>query len=264
MEARGLRRALIQARIKQRYKNVAALATVLGVDRSTVGRWLDPGVPTFPRDERTFMRLAAALDMDPVLLWDYDETSFPGLCDRVLRAFSSQTWSGFLESLAFLRRYVVPRTAWPPHEVADLYTGKAWHEFRFCHAPRLGCDFYAKLTISAQGPMDQVWHFAFRDAGTLRSPFWWHYGFVWKSSNALRLFAFHGTTMQVPCQPDSAVVCIETWFGRGAAEFCVASLHPFEAMLADVLPDGTPSVRFGFAGELRGGDAPDSQRSDTL
>jgi hypothetical protein len=75
-----------------------------------------------------------------------------------------------------------------------------------------------------------------------------HYGFVWKNGPELSVFAFNGLSRTVACPAERVPIAIETWFGLGAAEFRIASLHPFEAVGPQTAQSERPTVRFGFVG----------------
>jgi hypothetical protein len=42
---------------------------------------------------------------------------------------------------------------------------------------------------------------------------------------------------------------VQTWLGRGASAFRVASLHPFTLTMTRASVDGIPRVRFAIPGE---------------
>jgi len=45
-------------------------------------------------------------------------------------------------------------------------------------------------------------------------------------------------------EPGKSVLHVETWFGEGAAEFSVISLHGFELKMVETIPPGNARVRF--------------------
>lgn len=245
----GLRLSLIRSVMQSRDWSDAALADHMHVNRSTVHRWLKTEKPKRPRTEEECLRLAAALDIDPVLLLDFDVDSFPSVCSDVAEALGAGKWEGPLHVIRFVGRFVVPATSWPPKDIASRYPIKSWQLFEFAHDPRVQRDYYAPIVIHGRSSRYQVWHFAYRDKGLLSASPWRHYGFVWWHEDRLELYTFHGFAMAATTPADDDSIVVETWFGRGAAEFRVASLHTFEADRVPKRFNDVPRVRFGFAGE---------------
>jgi transcriptional regulator with XRE-family HTH domain len=241
--------SLIRSTMQSRGLKEAILARELGIDPSTVNRWLKGDGARFTGNAEQFVALGAVLDIDPILLLEYDTVSFPSVCDHVLRILGTRDWNRSIRALRLLERFVIPSTAWPPEDIASCYSAKTWRLFELSHDPKVKRDCYAPVVIHGRGSMCQVWHFAYRDKGLLGTSPWRHYGFVWWHRNRLELYTFHGFTMVAAESADGDSVIVETWFGRGAAEFRVASLHPFQAKLETERSSQTPWVRFCFAGE---------------
>jgi hypothetical protein len=73
---------------------------------------------------------------------------------------------------------------------------------------------------------------------------WWRpYGFVEIAEGIIRLFDYAGLTQTTKLDGQRRFF-VETWFGEGAADFRVASLHGFTLNI--VAQGGKPSVRFGL------------------
>ena len=71
---------------------------------------------------------------------------------------------------------------------------------------------------------------------------WRPYGFVLREGGRIALFQVRGATAFSEIRPDAGAFVVETWFGPGAADFRVASLHAFD--LALDAESSLPSVRF--------------------
>lgn len=220
-----------------------------GLDRSTLTRWRKHG--KLPNDPLRFLRLAQALDLDPLLLFDLDETTFAETCIRVAKLLVTRRLAAALGSLAFIEGFwQAAGGEWPPRELRSSSGTVAyrWHLQQFRHEGQLGTgaagrNFYASIPLRGprverrSGP--QVWHFAFRDA--LPMSLWIQYGAVALVGDVLELYAFAGRHRRVAAP---GPIAAETWFGEGDAEFRIASLHPFTADVIRDPPAGHAAVRF--------------------
>lgn len=220
-----------------------------GLDRSTLTRWRKHG--KLPNDPLRFLRLAQALDMDPLLLFALEEATFSETCFRVGKLLFSGRIAAALGSLAFIEGFWQAAGAeWPPHELKSSSGALAYrwhvrdlrHEGQFGPGPA-GRNFYASIALDGgrveRRNAPQVWHFAYRDC--LPWSLWRQYGAVALVGDTLELYAFTGLSQRVPAP---GPIAAETWFGEGDAEFRVASLHAFEAdVTREPLPDRA-SVRF--------------------
>jgi hypothetical protein len=249
-----LRKDLIRRKVKERFNgNLTALAAHLNYDRSTVHRWLEGRLP---RDQQGLLALAVALDIDPFALWDVSLDEFSGFIGKVARAVAIQGLSRFEPTLSFVRDFLVPEANWPPPAVAGYYR-RQWVRYEFAHRPsRRLRNHYAAVVLAAESPGafadPQVWHFAYRDVGGRGQDFWHQYGLVIRLSSGVILYNFAGLTDSARARPETVV---ETWFGEGAADFCVASLHPFRGRLDDSARvdskiDRSDAVCFSFPGAV--------------
>ncbi len=80
----------------------------------------------------------------------------------------------------------------------------------------------------------------------MRRAGWRPYGFVEALGSTIRLFNFSGLVDVAERLPAVRVVFVETWFGEGAAEFRVASLHKFALSIRSGSPALTGQVRFAL------------------
>lgn len=210
------------------------------LDRTTLWRWMQKGL--LPNDPTQLLRLAHALDLDPVLLFDLEKDLFPQLCGRIISLVRQRSWSSFLPSISFVENLVLPSAKWPPAQLSPDYPCQ-WHTSTFVHRPEEGAHYYAALVISPCSlalPRAQAWHFAYRNLPGERPFIPW--GLVCAVEDRLELYNYDGTIKYSILSNERFVV--ETWFGGGAAEFCVASLHPFSLTVERQVPEGLPSLRF--------------------
>jgi hypothetical protein len=140
---------------------------------------------------------------------------------------------------------VNPSDIWPPPSFATEYYDRTWFIERFLHDASK-TNFYQKISLlpdRSRFDLPQIWHFAFRNL-LLRTPPWSPYGFVEIVKESVGLYRFSGTSEHVNVVPDSRGFHVETWFGDGEAEFCIASLHPFQMWLVDQTETSISTVRF--------------------
>jgi hypothetical protein len=241
----------VTARIDQRFGgNLAAVSRSWPVGnpphRSTIQRWLRQD--TLTRSAHELVAFSAALDLDPFALWGVSPATFPQLCARLVKASKKKSWADILPALSFLVPFVGPTPEWPPMELARTYFHRDWVMYNFDHPARDRRNYFAAVSIEPKGghesAIDQVWHFAWRDA--IDHALWRPYGFVRLTGAELRLFSFNGLTASTGVEGTSAPFVVETWFGEGAAAFCVASLHGFELKVNGGGGGSLPTVRFGF------------------
>ncbi len=247
-----LRRELITRKVAEAFGgSVAALAASWPVDpvphRSTVLRWLTAG--TFPKSARQFLALAGAIDVDPFSLWTFRISAFDVLCARIIRVARQRRWSRLHPALSFLDRFIGPTAQWPPVEIAEDYFGRPWCIAEFEHPAQIDRNYYGHILIESPRAHDfsdpQVWHFAYRDSG-VRSAAWRPYGFVQRMGAELSLFNFSGLTDRAEIGVATRQFRVETWFGEGAAQFRVASLHEYRLAIEVAATPGIPRVRFAL------------------
>lgn len=231
----------IRARVAERFAgNGARLASALGLHRSTVSRWLSPSARVNPRDGAAAIALAAALDVDPFLLWRVRDEAYPGVCARVRDARWRNEWGGEAPAFSFLSRFFGPtaRDAWPPAEVSAVY-GRGWTVRSFAHRPSGPCGRYAARTVRAPVARPQVWHVTSVASDGLLPPAVDHLGFVSWSGGVLSMHHYNGQIIRHE-GVEAPVFSLELWFGSRACDFSLASLHDFE--LDEVRVE--PAVRF--------------------
>ena len=247
-----LRRELISRKVAEAFGgSPAAVAASWPIDpvphRSTVLRWLTAG--TFPRSARQFLALAGALDVDPFSLWSFRASTFDLLCARIIGVARQRRWSRLHPALSFVDRFLGPTAQWPPVDIAEDYFERPWHIADFEHPARINRNYYGRILIESPRAHDfsdpQVWYFAHRDTG-VRNASWHPYGFVQRMGVELSLFNFSGLTDRAEMVAAPRRFCVETWFGEGAAQFRVASLHDYRLEIAVAANPGVPSVRFAL------------------
>lgn len=206
-------------------------------------RWLRGEV--LPGSKERLLCLAGALDLDPCALWNFDPSTFPALCDGILAVARGGRWHHWKPAFGFLHQLVRPSVNWPPLGIAKEYFGRSWVIEEREYAPKEHRDLFQPFLIEAAGDpsgTNQIWHFAWRPRTGAR---WQPYGFVQLMDLTARLFAFSGATASEVLPPGSRRrFCVETWLGRGPAQFRIASLHPFTLTSPATSDNCAARVRF--------------------
>jgi hypothetical protein len=198
---------------------------------------------TFPRSRDELFGLAGALDVDPLALLSLSSNlSWPELCDAVISYNWDPELAPAVQRYWFLRDLILPDREWPSAHVADDYFGRHWNRFEREHRATVRRNYYAAFVIEPDpGAKFQVWHFAWRKN---RAALWISYGFVRLEDDLIRICGFDGSEATAAISA-SERFSVETWFGRDAAEFCVASLHGLTCSPeGDAEFGGVPVVRF--------------------
>ena len=137
-----------------------------------------------------------------------------------------------------------PGPYYPNAEVAERYYGRSWHTFVFEHEPDAVESVYAAVGMTADGasPIPRAYHFAYRRANSL-DRMWRPYGTVVRFASKTILASESGDYQEDTTDRSLPETVAETYFGDGAAEFTVASLHPFSGSVT--APSGEHgAVRF--------------------
>ena len=229
---------LVQARIAQRFRTVPNLVEAwrdrveAGDQRKgkaaslkTVYRWLQEAA--MPSKPDAVFGLAAALDIDPVTLFDIRNDAFPELYARERRLF--QMGATYHTPLSPFRALYLTSAEWPGNDVANTYYGRLWQHRHFLHDPATASNVYAAFYLEAS-MKDQsrpvAYHFAYRRTGDPEEP-WRPYGTVIGYDGEVLLFSDRADRQWMSDSRSPAMVVAETYFGAGSAEFRVASLHGF-------------------------------------
>lgn len=256
-----LRQDLIQRVIERDFEgNTSAFGRSLELEdlphRKTIFRWArqQEGLPKGPD---RMLALAQALDVDPFLLLEIDMETMLQCCAA---AAWNLTWGSVHKALAFLNGLLsLTPEDWPPPELAEGFDG-SWYRHDFVHDPSQGRNFFKptliqpELFYAGDGRIEaardpQAWYLAFRDislkTGQIEPKSWWKpFGMLRLEQGAIHLLQFNGLVDSRELTLPACAFAFETYFGQGAAEFRIASLHPFEALEAD--DPQIPTVRFGF------------------
>lgn len=261
-----LRQDLIKRVIARDFEgNTSAFGRSLELEdlphRKTIFRWArqQEGLPKSP--ER-MLALAQALDVDPFLLLEIDHEVLLRCCAA---ASWNLTWGSVHKAMAFLNGLLSLSPAdWPPPDLATWFDGD-WYLQDFVHNPNdeTGRNFFKPfgilpdLVYGGDGAIEairdpQAWYLAYRDislkTGLVEPKSWWKpFGMLRLEQQQIHLLHFNGLTDDKALLHPDGRFAFETFFGQGAAEFRVASLHPFE--LSDpgaTAPEGVPVVRFSF------------------
>lgn len=222
-----------------------------GLHRTTLWRWRRQ--QKLPEDPIRFLRLAQALDVDPLLIFELPPERFPETCRWIGRLLLAGSVRRALGSLTFLEDvWKAAAGDWPPPEIRRP-SGTISYRWHLCdeimHRGQLETDrgsrnVYASIQLdsarlaSRSGP--QVWHFAYRDPFEWAAA-WRPYGSVALVGNRLELYSYTGrvTIVEAP-----GPIAVETWFGEGDADFRIASLHPFHADARGETAPGRTAVCF--------------------
>lgn len=209
-------------------------------DRTTLWRWLKGG---HPGSAEMVLGLAAALDIDPLGLFETSRNDFAVLCNRLARSIAKERNDILGPEQKWILDFFAPNEDWPP----DLmkYFGRVWKRQSFRHDARKSLERYQRVEITAvprRFSQPQIWHFAFRDPSAIL-PTWTPYGLIERAAGQVSLYHVRGHTDSGAIPPNATSFLFETWFGPRPAEFLVASLHPFAIALADSV-EATPLVRF--------------------
>lgn len=195
-------------------------------DRSTIYRWIEKGLPTRRNDIFGF---AGVLDVDPVAMLDIDIAYIERVFPRERRLF--QLGYANQSPLSPFWPIFVPGPAWPDEEIAQNYYGRSWCTKEFVHDLSQTTDDYAAVYLQTMVETDlgepRTYHFAYRRHGA-RDKMWRPYGTVVGYRNKVRLVSESGDFQEVSDDRSSTLVVAETHFGKGPAEFRIASLHEFE------------------------------------
>lgn len=258
-----LRQDLIQRVIERDFEgNASAFGRSLELDdlphRKTIFRWArqQEGLPKSP--ER-MLALAQALDVDPFLLLEIDPDTMLRCCAA---ASWNLTWGSVHKAMAFLNGlFSLTPDDWPPPAIAEGFDGE-WYLEDFVHDPALGRNLFRafrlepELFYGGDGKLEamrdpQAWYLAYRDislqSGQPEAKSWWKpFGMLRLEHEQIHLLHFNGLVDQQRLKQPNGCFVFETFFGQGAAEFRIASLHPFEFRAATELDAALPRVRFGF------------------
>lgn len=213
-------------------------------DRTSIWRW-HSGKPL--KTKENLLSFAGALDLDPFALWTMTDDEFHALCSKVVQALREGKWSSNVHpSLKYVKEFIGPTNEWPPEDIARRYYRRTWKTKPFQHTPASDRpNYFAKIALTAGPPpggdLNQVWHFAWSEP--LDPPIWRPYGFIRLDAERVRLYHFGGYVVERPARRSQIVV--ETWFGQEAADFLIASLHPFEFEIIETAPADAVVVRFG-------------------
>lgn len=249
-----LNKRLLRRKIDEHYSGrISLLADRLGVNRSTVSRWVDQGEQLpLPRSSEVVLDLAYALDVDPLALWSWSRTDFPLIIARLLKTARTGRWADFLPALGFLDRLLLPMDHWPPSELTEP-AQRLWHTSHARVEAESVSGGLATLhvqpaparsaTANVRAFCDpQIWYVATRSLRSL-SPEWFRVGgFIVLSGPALSLHSLSGLSMDAEFAGNGGFL-IEVPLGDGV-EITIASLHAFAASSVPSAPTDLPTVRF--------------------
>lgn len=195
-------------------------------NRGTIYRWLQEGFPTKKEDVLGF---AALLDVDPVALLQIDDEFVRLHFGRERRLFQLGALSR--SRLGVLWALYMPGASWPDSSIARSYYGRDWTRCEYIHPAEEIKNTFACFNLN---PMKQdtsnapwVAHFSYRRISA-RDGMWRPYGTVIRIGRNLQLISESGDTREITLSACPSQVPVETYFGPGAVEFRVASIHHFD------------------------------------
>ena len=198
-------------------------------DRSTFYSWISDS--TFSGNLETYFKLCACLDVDPLALLSSDMFERESFGDRMLmlimgarpdrrtrrdgtgRGIRIDDWMGQFG----------PLSDWPSRGLVSKIFKRDW-ERRFFANVGQARSRYETIRLSF-GPESRprLVHFAYRGSP---AELWRMYGSVENFGRDSRLIHFYGNNQKIISV--EGVTLVETRFGEGPCEFCLASLHDFD------------------------------------
>ena len=246
MEKLPLDSLAINRLIEERFNNnKAKFLRHADLHKTTLTRWLNG--TSQPQAER-FLRFCGAFDVDFFALLEATPESVQLLSYVIAQAALLKGWKDTLPSLAFLQNFLLAPGDWPDLEIANHYNHKRkpeWSTWDFQYDPKAGRrDYY--ITFDIKFSTDpQVWYFAFQEPESSQW-MWFRYGCVRKRWNELLLlnFVFMGELDIVELSSEIDRIAVQTYLGGRPTTYRIASLHPFEARVSEIVPASPPPVRF--------------------
>lgn len=212
-------------------------------NRSTIYRWLDKGLPS---GKDTVFGFCGVLDVDPISILDLERSGLLKNFGKVRRAFQL----GLTSTSPFraLWEMFSPGPNWPSDSIANSYYGRSWHIEEFEHDASNVKNEYALLEmvltdkVACYQPV--AFHVAYRRKSA-RDKMWRPYGSVIRLAGVIRLISESGDFQERQNKCTNDRVRVETYFGPGAVEFRIVSLHEFD--LSIVFPSEACNVVRFFA-----------------
>lgn len=264
-----LRQDLIQRVVERDFEgNTSAFGRSLELSdlphRKTIFRWArqQEGLPKSPQ---RLLALAQALDVDPFLLLEIDTEVLLKVCSS---AAWNLTWGSVHKALAFMNGlFALSHEHWPPAEISEWFDGD-WYTQDLLHDPAQGRNHFRPFVLQPElfydgdGQVEslrepQAWYLAFRDVRIHNGEpepvsYWRPFGMLRLEQGQIHLLNFVGLADQTPLNTADGRFVFELFFGQGAAQFRIASLHPFELTHKLTPPpaeqiSGLARVRFGFS-----------------
>jgi hypothetical protein len=194
--------------------------------------------PRFSGNLTSYLRLCACLDVDPIAVISADKLSSASFGDNLLMlALGSPGGRGI--KVTDVLGIFGPVKTWPSSkEVTEAY-GNDWFRSFFKNEGSSKSHYeLLRLCFDVSFP-PRVAHFAYRVTSAER---WRMYGSVGLDRNDRFLIHLYGKN-QTMISDDPSKILVETRFGEGPCEFCVASLHHFDITVLGA-HDGVPALRF--------------------
>ena len=182
--------------------------------------------PSFRGNLKSYLSLCAILDVDPIALIPesyFDGASFGDM--MLMLAMNSIGGRGISAQDVFQTFGPLPN--WPSAEDIKSYYGKDWNRRFFKNVGQSNSIFATVRLTFPSSEKPRLVHFAYRVEKAQR---WRMYGTVssWEKSNVL--VNLYGPN-QMEESSEVKEIYVQTRFGEGPCEFCLASIHDFEVEL---------------------------------
>lgn len=195
--------------------------------RSTIYRWLIKGVPAgTDTSEFQMIALCALLDVDPLILFDFEKNGFFSKFAKLRRLIQLGKYS--LGGLAPLLELLSPDDVWPSERIAKLCYGRSWFSHQFKNAEDWNSADYILVKVQFIEQLKShplAVHIAYRRT-TSPDTMWRYYGSVLAMDGELKLYNENGD-YQTMEQVNPGEIQFRTYFGGRPVEWRIVSLHDF-------------------------------------
>jgi hypothetical protein len=203
--------------------------------RETLGDWRRG--KRVPGSFEIYLKLCACLDVDPVELFDTNKSRGDYLAEHLLWSVLSGL-GGVGINASNLVELFGPRPDWPSNAVISKIYSRQWYRNFFKNEGSLQGHYQSVSIRLFDSTRPQVFHFAFRLPS---SKLWRTYGYVSVDQESVRLVHLFGKDGTEKLEKkDQGKIMLQTHFGNGQTDFCVASLKKFSVDLvensAEMLP----------------------------
>lgn len=195
--------------------------------RSTIYRWLLKGVPVGKgTSEFQMIALCALLDVDPLILFDFEKNGFFSKFAKLRRLIQLGKYS--LGGLAPLLELLNPDEIWPSERIAKICYKRSWFSHQFKNGESWSSADYILVKVQFNEKLKShplAVHIAYRRT-TSPDTMWRYYGSVLSIDGMLELYNENGD-FQTMVQVRPSEIQFRTYFGARPVEWRIVSLHSF-------------------------------------